>query len=155
MRNNDSAPVDLIKRNRGDAYDYAVMYTACLRACGIPAVTDGGILVDKDMKTSAHWWCEFYLQDYGWVPVDVALGDGMNYEEWEYDVDSASYYFGNLDSHHILFSKGWNQLKPFSQENKIVQYPRSFALQSIWEEASSGVQKYSSYWSVPVIKGIY
>ncbi|NLC93088.1 MAG: hypothetical protein GX677_06475 [Treponema sp.] len=154
-RNNDSSPLDLLKNKKGDAYDFSVMYTACLRACGIPSVTDSGILVDKDMKTSTHWWCEFYLQDYGWVPVDVALGKGLNYEEWENDIDSMTYYFGNLDSHHILFSKGWNQLKPFSQDNKIVQYPRSFALQSIWEESSSSVQKYSSYWSVPVIKGIY
>ena len=65
------------------------------------------------------------------------------------------YYFGNLDSHHIVFSRGYNEIKPFAQDNKTVKYPKSFALQSIWEEASSNTAKYSSYWSVPAIKGVY
>ena len=70
-------------------------------------------------------------------------------------IDSKEYYFGNMDSHHILFSRGWSQLKPFSADSKIVQQPRSFALQSIWEEANKDTAKYSSYWSVPVVKGVY
>ena len=65
------------------------------------------------------------------------------------------YYFGNMDSHHVVFSRGLNDLKPFSVDNKIVQQPRSFALQTIWEEATSNVSKYSSYWSTPVVKGVY
>ena len=70
-------------------------------------------------------------------------------------IDTKEYYFGNMDSHHILFSRGWSQLKPFSADSKIVQQPRSFALQSIWEEANKDTAKYSSYWSVPVVKGVY
>lgn len=154
---NDSEPLNLLKKNRGDAYDFSVIYTALLRASGVPAFTDGGILVCQDMMTQAHWWAEFYLEDFGWVPVDVALGAGLEYKKWPdtEDQNDKAYYFGNLDSHHVQFSRGWNQLKPFSQDNKIVQQPRSYALQSIWEEASSNTVKYSSYWSLPVVRGIY
>ena len=60
-------------------------------------------------------------------------GTIMNYKIFEYD----------------------EYLKPFAADNKIVQQPRSYALQSIWEEASESTVKYSSYWSVPVVKGIY
>lgn len=158
LRKGDSDSLDLIKHKKGDAYDFAVIYTALLRASGIPALTDSGVLVLQEQATQSHWWCEFYVPGQGWIPVDPAIGAGLEYKRWNEGgepVDVRTYYFGNMDSHHITFSRGWNELKPFSQENKIVQQPRSFALQGIWEEASSNTTKYSSYWSVPVVKGIY
>ena len=157
VRNGDSDPLDLIKKGNGDAYDFAVIYTALLRAAEVPAYTDGGILVNQDLQTQSHWWCEFYIENVGWIPCDPALGAGLEYKKWtDSEVeDEKAFYFGNMDSHHILFSRGWSQLKPFSADNKIVQQPRSFALQSIWEEANKDTAKYSSYWSVPVVKGVY
>ena len=157
LRKNTANPLDLLRGKKGDAYDYAVIYTALLRASGIPAMTDAGILVCRDLMTQSHWWCEFYIEKVGWIPVDPAIGAGLEYKKWSEGIasDSREYYFGNLDSHHISFSRGWNQLKPFSLDNKIVQQPRSFALQSIWEEASENTVKYSSYWTVPVVKGVY
>lgn len=157
VRNGDSDPLDLIKKGHGDAFDFAVICTALLRAAEIPAYTDGGVLVNQDLQTQTHWWCEFYIDKVGWVPMDPALGAGLAYKQWSDGdvVDPKEYYFGNMDSHHIMFSRGWSQLKPFSADSKIVQQPRSFALQSIWEEANKDTAKYSSYWSVPVVKGVY
>ena len=157
VRKNDADPLDMLKNASGDAYDYAVIFASLARACGIPALVDSGILIGQDLSTQTHWWNEIYIPGFGWLPVDVALGDGLEYKEWpeNADIDEVSYYFGNLDSHHIVFSRGYNDIKPFAQENKTVKYPKSFALQSIWEEASSNTAKYSSYWSVPSIKGVY
>jgi len=156
VRTGDSNPLDLLKSKKGDAYDFANIYTALLRACKIPCLTDCGILISKDLSSQPHWWNEFYIEGFGWIPVDLALAGGLEYKEWsEATVDKKIYYFGNLDSHHVVFSRGLNNLKPFTVDNKIVQQPRSFALQTIWEEASSNVSKYSSYWSLPVIKGVY
>lgn len=156
-RKNDADPLDLLKKKKGDAYDFAVIYTALLRANGIPCLTDSGILVNQDMMTQSHWWCEFYIDKVGWIPVDPSLGAGLEYKKWTDSGidDEKEFYFGNMDSHHILFSRGWNLLKPFSVDNKIVQQPKSFALQTIWEEASENITKYSSYWSIPVVKGVY
>lgn len=157
VRKNDSDPLDLIKKESGDAFDFAVICTALLRAAEVPAYTDGGVLVNQDLSTQSHWWCEFYIDKIGWIPCDPALGAGLEFKQWSDSdvVDVKEYYFGNMDSHHIIFSRGWSQLKPFSADNKIVQQPRSFALQSIWEEANRDTAKYSSYWSVPVVKGVY
>lgn len=157
VRKGDSNPLDLIKKGNGDAYDFAVICTALLRAAEIPAYTDSGILVNQDLQTQTHWWCEFYIDKVGWIPCDPALGAGLEYKQWTDSdvVDAKNFYFGNMDSHHIMFSRGWSQLKPFSADSKIVQQPRSFALQSIWEEANKDTAKYSSYWSVPVVKGVY
>lgn len=157
VRKNDADPLDLIKKMNGDAFDFAVIYTALARAAEIPALTDSGVLIGSDLSTQAHWWCEIYIDRVGWLPVDPALGAGLEYKEWTDSgiTSAADYYFGNLDSHHVTFSRGWNQLKPFTADNKIVQQPRSFALQSIWEEASENTVKYSSYWGTPVVKGVY
>lgn len=154
-RKSDADPLDLLSKEKGDAYDFAIIYAALLRTAGIPCVVNSGVLVSSDFNTQNHWWVDFYMPNYGWVPVDVALGAGLDYKAWNINIDARTYYFGNMDSHRITFSRGFTQNKPLSQDNKIVQYKRSFALQSIWEEASSNTIKYSSYWTVPVINGVY
>ena len=126
-----------------------------MRAAGIPAYTDSGVLVGVDLRAKNHWWCEFYLPGFGWFPVDPALGAGMEYQGWKKDVDAATFYFGNLDGQHILFSRGLNEIKSSSPNSKTVQKSRSFALQSVWEEASGKSIKYSSYWAEPSVIGVY
>lgn len=155
IRRGKISPIDLIDKKHGDAYDFAMIFTALLRAAGIPALPDSGILVDADMKAQNHWWCEFYLSEFGWVPADPALGAGLDYQPWRKDTDVKKYYFGNLDAQHILFSRGWNEIKPSSPQNKTVTRRRTFALQGIWEEALGKNIKYGSYWADPVVLGVY
>ena len=155
VRRGKISSLDLIKTKTGDAYDFAMIFTALLRAAGIPALPDSGILVDADMKAQNHWWCEFYLSEFGWVPADPALGAGLDYQPWRKDTDVKKYYFGNLDAQHILFSRGWNEIKPSSPQNKTVTRRRTFALQGIWEEALGKNIKYGSYWADPVVLGVY
>lgn len=157
LRKSESDPLDMLETGSGDAYDFAVIFTALLRAAEIPAFTDSGILVSQDLSTQSHWWTEFYISKVGWIPCDAALAAGLEYKKWPNEdfEDARKFYFGNMDSHHITFSRGWTALKPFAAENKLVQQPRSFALQSIWEEANESTVKYSSYWGVPVVKGVY
>ena len=155
VRKGNISPVDLIRTKKGDAYDFAIIYTALLRSCGISALPDSGIIVGSDLKALNHWWSEFYLPGFGWIPVDPALGAGLEYHSWQKGIEPEIYYFGNLDSQHILFSRGWNEIKPTAPNNKSVQRPRSYSLQSIWEEASGEKIKYSSYWADPIIIGVY
>lgn len=156
LRKTDASPYDLENKKSGDAYDFAVFYTALLRASQIPAATMSGILVDTDLTAKNHWWTEFYLENFGWIPVDVALGMGMEYKSFKAVDDAKSFYFGNLDGQHIAFSRGWNELKrTISENSKVVARQRTYALQSIWEESSEGKVNYSSLWNDPVVKGIY
>ena len=95
------------------------------------------------------------LPGFGWFPVDPALDEGMEYHGWKIDVDAATFYFGNLHDKHIMFSRGLNEIKSSSPNSKTVQKSRSFALQSVWEEASGKSIKYSSYWADPSVIGVY
>ncbi|MDE5581768.1 MAG: IPT/TIG domain-containing protein [Treponemataceae bacterium] len=154
-RRQDSDSLDLTKHKRGDAYDFAVVYTALLRAAGIPARMLSGILVNADRRTQNHWWSEFYLEDFGWVPVDAALGAGMEFEPFQNERHSPKYYFGNIDAQHIAFSLAQNVIKPSALNSNIVRIPHSFAAQSVWEESPAEIKSYSSHWPVPSVLGIY
>lgn len=155
LRKNGSNAKDLIEKEKGDAFDFAVVYTTLLRCSEIPSVMMAGILVDSDLKSKNHWWTEFYIENFGWIPVDVALGDGLEYKSFKNVENPESFYFGNLDSQHIAFSKGFNEIKSSIANSNNVYRERTYALQSIWEESSVGNVNYSSLWNDPVVEGIY
>lgn len=146
--------LDMLEQKYGDAYDFAVMFTAMCRAAGIPALPVSGILVEDNATTRNHWWSEVYFEGYGWFPVDVALGAGLNFVPQQEISNKAEFYFGNMDNQHIIFSRGWTQIKPSLLNSKIVYRPRTYALQSVWEESSDSMLNYSSLWNNPTIIGI-
>ena len=156
LRKSDASPLDLLKSKKGDAYDLAIFYTTLLRSLNIPCQPVAGILVDSEMKTQPHWWTEFYIEGFGWVPADISLGMGLPYKSFRPVENNAEFYFGNLDGQHVAFSKGWNEIKQtISPNSKIVYRPKSYALQSIWEESSEGNVNYSSLWNNPIVLGLY
>ena len=154
-RNGEDSPLQLLSRKNGDAYDFAIIFCALCRALKIPAMPMSGVLVDADLKTTNHWWAELYFENVGWIPVDPALGAGLSYKAFRPIEDAKAFYFGNLDSQHIAFSRGWNDIKPSLIQSKTVYRPRSYAFQSIWEESSSQNVNYSTLWNPPVVLGIY
>ncbi len=163
QRESTSSPKDLILssnsdgKSAGDVYDFSVVYASVLRALQIPCVPVAGILVNADSSSKNHWWNEFYIEGFGWVPVDIALGKGLEFEPFrECAVDDAeSYYFGNIDNQHVAFSRGWNEIRQSLVNGKTVYRPKTFAFQSIWEETSEGSVNYSSLWNNPIVTGIY
>lgn len=154
-RTGDVSFLDLIRRKKGDAYDFAVLYAALCRQAGIPCVPMAGILVQDKSEVSTHWWTELYFEGFGWFPVDVAIACGLEFSPFKPVEDVKEFYFGNMDSQHIAFSRGVHQIKQSSLNSKIVYRPRTYALQSIWEEAGDATSSYSSLWNNPIILGIY
>ncbi|OJF77108.1 MAG: hypothetical protein BKP49_02940 [Treponema sp. CETP13] len=155
LRVADADVLDMLDSNEGDAYDFAILYTALLRASGIPAVTDAGVLVDSDLTAKNHWWCEFYLEDIGWIPVDPAMGAGYVFGSFVASDSAKDDHFGKIDSRHIAFSHGLNEIKPAYSNSKKVYRPKTWALMSIWEEASVNTKEYSSFWSDVIVTGVY
>ncbi|MBO4320669.1 MAG: IPT/TIG domain-containing protein [Treponema sp.] len=146
---------DMIESGTGDAYDFAMLFTALCRAVEIPCASMSGVLVDSNSSCRAHWWSEIYFEKYGWFPVDVALAAGLPFNSFTAIENPVEYYFGNQEGQHIAFSRKVNNLKPSLLNSRTVYRPRTYALQSIWEEASNATASYSSLWNDPVIVGIY
>lgn len=72
---------EILKRGRGVCSDYAILYTALLRAAGIPSRLAAGIpvyttLFEKDREIDmGHAWVEIKLPGYSWMPVDITPED--------------------------------------------------------------------------------
>lgn len=74
---------EILGEGKGVCLDYAILYTAMLRAAGIPARLAGGIPVtiilledDKEINIG-HEWVEVKLPGYGWIPVDPTTEDAF------------------------------------------------------------------------------
>lgn len=141
LKNPDRSVITALSEKSGGAYDKAILFSALTRASGIPSIPVAGILVNSDQTSRTHWWAEFYIEGFGWLPVDPDLGGEKN--------------FGNMDSYHIAFSRGWVDAKPMTPKSKIVYKNRSFAFQPIWEEAGGNIKAYTSFWAEPKITGAY
>ena len=155
LRGGTADPIDLLKRKSGDNFDFAATYAALCRASGIAAVQVTGVVIDDKGASHNHSWTEIYLEDFGWFPVDLALACGLKYESFPSRDNASDYYFGNMDNSHIAYSRGSKAIKSSMSNNRIVRRPRSYAMQSLWEESSTAESSYSSYWTDPIVTGMY
>ena len=146
---------DALESKEADPYTAALLYCTLLRAAGIPSLPVAGVLVSRDRQTMNHWWAEFWVDGFGWIPVDVVMGAEAVPPQFSTHPDRAKYYFGNVDSQRIAFSRGFTNLSPMDPRGRTVTHSRSYSLQSLWEEVVSGIDSYSSLWGSITITGMY
>ena len=83
---------ELLANGGGDCGNLSSIYISLLRNKRIPSRHVVAILPNNDY----HIWAEFYLEQYGWIPVDVTYKNS----------DPLGDYFGNYDGFAIVVSKG-------------------------------------------------
>jgi hypothetical protein len=105
---------EILKRRTGVCSDYAILFTALLRASGIPSRLVAGIpvyttLYEKENEINmGHAWVEIKFPGYGWIPVDItpeakfmypnyylniATEKGSGYLYESKTMDPGSYYY--------------------------------------------------------------
>ncbi len=146
-------PLQTITEKKGDAYDLVLLFCTLARAADVPAIPIAGLFVNDTKKTTPHWWAEFYIDGFGWIPVDPAMGAGLT-RNTEI-TDQKNWYFGNLDAHRVAFSRGYNIQSPMIPDGKTLSKEHNYAFLSIWEETTANVQGYSSFWRLPKVTDIY
>lgn len=153
--------IKAVDSKEGDSYIYSILFCALSRSAGIPARPVAGYIVNRNRKSSKHYWAECYIENIGWIPVDPLLGDQSKDQNIELPVDLAKtvtpreYYFGNLDFAHIAFAKGLINLKQMKPDGRVIQREDVSSLQNLYEEATGNLHSYSSNWSDIYIQGIY
>ncbi|MGB9713590.1 MAG: transglutaminase-like domain-containing protein [Candidatus Bathyarchaeales archaeon] len=67
----------------GDCSEYSYLFVALCRAVGIPARVQAGFAFhsENSVVEDGHMWAEYYIENYGWVPVDATwrLFDTLDY----------------------------------------------------------------------------
>lgn len=87
--------------------------------------------------------------------IDPILGAGASPGGIAVSFDDRSRYFGNLDDHHLVFSRGNAVFAPMSPAGRFASPAKPFAFQSCFEEASGQLDAYSSFWSDVEVSGLY
>jgi hypothetical protein len=86
---------------RGDCGAQSIYFSALCRALGIPARTTGGWQMFNG-NFGDHFWAEFFLPNYGWLPVDPTVAEMADYPsasqltEQQRD-EFKDFYFGGQD----------------------------------------------------------
>lgn len=92
-----------------DCGQKTLLLITLLRMNGIPARWQSGWEFSPDGFDTMHDWGEFYLEPYGWMPMDVTHGvlEGENPSlSW--------FYLGGLDAYRLIFNTDYS--RPFRPE---------------------------------------
>jgi len=146
---------DALEQKQANSYTAALLYTALLRAAAVPCIPVAGVLIDRNGQTLRHFWAEFWIDGFGWVPADPVMGAGAAPASFITKEDPAGFYFGNLDNQRIAFSRGELVLSQMESRGRLSSHTQVFSFQNIWEEATGGLESYSSLWGDITISGIY
>jgi len=87
---------------RGNCTDFHSLFIGMMRAAGIPARFEIGFPLPADQHDGSvpgyHCWAEFYVEPYGWIPVDAS-------EAWKHP-EKKNYFFGAHDDNRLQFTVG-------------------------------------------------
>ncbi len=91
----------------GDCGAQSMYFAALCRAVGIPARSAGGyqLFPINEAGAGPHFWAQFYLPNYGWIPVDTSAGQIIKYmkepsEKLKHDF--IEYFFSRMDPYRFL-----------------------------------------------------
>lgn len=124
--------VYVFEHGYGDCGAQSALYAALCRSIGIPARDIGGRLLTPG-KNSGHFWAEFYLPNYGWVPVDTTADEAVL---MDYDLSPEvrgkinEYFFAHLDNRRLTMQRDYDiPLLPREQSRSLfhiaLQDPRA------------------------------
>ncbi len=94
-------------RLSGDCGEFSFVFIALCRSVGIPARSVTAVWPTE----SGHAWAEFYVEPYGWLPVDTTIAQVLD-SKLQHTIKSKSldrdYLFGNLYPNRLIVYVGCN-----------------------------------------------
>lgn len=99
--------VYVFENRHGDCGAQSMFFVAMCRALGIPARSTGGYQIVPGVA-GTHFWAEFYLEGYGWIPVDITVAE---ISDWSGEITEAErtrfkeFFFGNQDPYRYIIQK--------------------------------------------------
>jgi len=91
----------------GDCGAQSMYFSALCRSLGIPARSTGGYQAIP-VFSGTHFWAEFYVEGYGWLPVDPTVAETA---DWTDEISEQQrrtfkdFFFGNLDPYRFVIQK--------------------------------------------------
>ncbi len=97
----------MFKTGHGDCGTQSMLFSAFCRSLGIPARAVGGYQMLMAGTPGGHFWAEYYLPGYGWIPNDVTIAEAADWVAISEDKRTAfkDYYAANLDPARLVIQK--------------------------------------------------
>jgi len=97
----------MFETGHGDCGTQSLLFSAFCRSLGIPARTLGGYQMIMAETPGGHFWSEYYLPGYGWVPNDLTVAEAADWVVLPDEKRTAfkDYYAANLDPTRLVIQK--------------------------------------------------
>lgn len=113
----------MLATGHGDCGTQSMFFSALCRSIGIPARALGGYQMLLAETPGTHFWAEYYIEGYGWVPSDTTvaeIADWVDIPE-EDRVVFKTYYANNLDPARLVIQKDVDvEMDPTVPEDAVV-----------------------------------
>jgi transglutaminase-like putative cysteine protease len=125
----------LLQNLHGKCVDFSSVFVALSRTAGVPAREILGTRISKngDITGAYHCRAEFYLPNYGWVPVDpsdvakLMLNENLDINDSKI-IDARDYFFGAQTETYIDLSTGRDVvLNPMQEEGPLNYFMYPYA----------------------------
>ena len=119
----------LLLNLKGKCVDFSSVFVALSRSAGVPAREILGTRITKDGDITGAYHCraEFYLPNYGWVPIDpsdvakLMLNENLGIDDPQV-IEARNYYFGAQTETYIDLSTGRDIILNPKQESEPLNY---------------------------------
>ena len=109
----DGDVCQLLKDLRGKCADFSSVFVALSRSVGVPSREIFGTRISKNGDITGNYHChaEFYLPEFGWIPVDpsdvakLMLKENLVLDDKKV-IEAREYYFGNQSETYLDLSTG-------------------------------------------------
>ena len=107
-----------LQHKKGICTDYHSLFISLVRSLGILAKFEIGYRIPEDKHEGKlngyHCWAKFYLQDRGWVAVDISEADKHP--------EKRDYFFGHIDENRVHLTSGRDIALKFAKDSKPLNF---------------------------------
>ncbi len=97
----------MLQTGHGNCGTQSMLFCAFCRSLGIPARAIGGYQMFMQKEAGAHFWAQYFVPGYGWVPVDPTAAECGDWFPAASDKrkEFKRYYGSNLDPARMVIQK--------------------------------------------------
>jgi len=110
----------MFQTGHGDCGTQSMLFSALCRALGIPARALGGYQMVMSENPGTHFWAEYYIEGYGWIPCDPTVAEMADWVKIpdEKRVKFKEFYSDSLDARRFVIQKETDAVMVPSFEEK-------------------------------------